>query len=134
MHTFSSRQIAPPQVRLSNQSPTVCIVDPKLVDCEDWRLPANADRVQFKFVPSAEEALRIARTTAVVLWAVSTELAGLSGFELCSILKASSPSAPVYLAADDYSPEAERAAYAARATLFASKAQLSKCIEGFLAC
>ena len=63
----------------------------------------------------------MARTSTIDLWVVNTELPGLSGFELCSMLKARSSPVPVYLVTDQYTPESEQAAWQARATLFGAK-------------
>jgi DNA-binding NarL/FixJ family response regulator len=77
--------------------------------------------VHLNVVASAEDALRLARTEAVDLWVVSTNLPGLSGFELCSMLRQRFPQAAIFLVADAYCPLQEQAAWQHRATLFACK-------------
>jgi len=101
--------------------PVICVVDPKPDDYEGWESQATASGARLHIVAGAEEALRFSRTTAVDLWVVNTQLTGLSGCELCSMLKARSPAVPVYLFADSYSPAVEQAARQARATLFGVK-------------
>ena len=82
---------------------------------------AEAKGVKLQIVASAEEALRLARTAAVDLWVINTKLPGLSGFELCSMLKSRSAPTAVYLVADHYSPEIEHLAWRSQATLFGCK-------------
>jgi DNA-binding NarL/FixJ family response regulator len=77
--------------------------------------------VRLQFVASAEQALRLAHKTAVDLWVVNSKLPGLSGCELCRILKSQSARAAVYVVADEYSPEVEQEARASRASLFGCK-------------
>jgi DNA-binding response OmpR family regulator len=72
-------------------------------------------------VGTAGEALSTARTQRVALWIINTALPHLNGCELCSMLKAQFPAVPVYLVADEHSPDLERAAWAARASMFGCK-------------
>ena len=74
-----------------------------------------------QMVASAEEALRLARTTSIDLWVVNTSLPGLSGGELCSMLKSRPGRHQVHLVANDYLLAAEQEAWRSRATLFACK-------------
>jgi CheY-like chemotaxis protein len=112
--------------------PTVCVVDPHVDDYQDWRLAAEAHGVELRFVASAEEALRLARAQGIDLWVVNTRLPGLSGCELCGMLKSRSGHTPVYLVADEYSPEEECAALRARATLFSCKAMRQALLDQWL--
>jgi CheY-like chemotaxis protein len=121
MQRHAPRHTTRRPVRPANRIPTVCVVDPKADDYQGWDELAEAKGAKLKIVASAEEALRLARTATVDLWVVNTELPGLSGCELCSMLKSRSSSTPMYLVADRYTPEAERAAWQARATLFGDK-------------
>ena len=82
---------------------------------------AQAQGGRLQIVASADEALRFSRAHPTDLWVVNTKLPGLSGTELCGLLKARSPQVPVYLVTDQYTPEGERAAWQARATLFGCK-------------
>jgi DNA-binding response OmpR family regulator len=107
--------------RLVNRTLTVCVVDPQPAAYSDWLDAAHASGLRLQILASAEEALRYSRTAAVDLWMIHTELPGLSGFELCGMLKARAPATPVYLVADGYSPAAEQRAWQARATMFAVK-------------
>ena len=121
MYSSISRRAARTSARPTSEIPTVCIVDPEAHDYEGWDSLAKAGGLQFKIVASAEEALRFSRTTAVDLWVVNTNLPGLSGCELCSMLRSRSPVSPVYLVADQYSVATEQKAWAARATMFGVK-------------
>lgn len=104
----------------SNRTATLCVVDPHRNEYQRWAA-AQADGVQVEIVGTAEEALRVARSQQVDLWVVNTQLPGISGSELCTMLKARSKNATVCLVADEYSPAAERSALAARATWFICK-------------
>lgn len=104
--------------RPATHIPTVCVVDPKADDYRGWLAFSEGNGVLLQIVASAEEALRLARTTAIDLWVINTELPGLSGYELCSMLKDRQPSAAIYLMANEYTPAVERQALRHRATLF----------------
>ena len=112
--------------------PTVCVVDPQAADYQDWRKSAEPSGVRLEIVASAEEALRLSRTQAVDLWVINTALAGRSGFELCSMLKAQSPQAVVYLVTDHYTPDVERRALMARATMFGCKGEHTGWLDAWL--
>jgi len=101
--------------------PTVCVVDRAVADYQQWHATARDAGVRLEVVATPTEALRLARAGAVDLWVINTELPGLSGCELCNMLKAQSPTATVYLVADQYSPATERAAWGARASMFGCK-------------
>jgi CheY-like chemotaxis protein len=108
--------------RPTTHIPTVCVVDPQAGDYQDWHHCVDAHGVRLRFVASALDALRLARTHAVDLWVINTKLPGLSGCELCSMIQSRSGHAPVYLVADEYSPEEELSALSAHATMFCCKA------------
>jgi DNA-binding response OmpR family regulator len=114
---YQTGQLRHPSTRI----PTVCVVDPQAEDYRGWDDLGDAQGVQLRIVASADEALRFSRTAAVDLWVVNVVLPGLSGTELCSMIRSRGGSAPVYLVADKYSSEAERAVWANRGTLFAVK-------------
>jgi two-component system response regulator MprA len=96
----------------------VCLVDPKPGEQRQWEALAQANGLHIEVVESAEMALRQAHRQRIDLWVVNTQLPGLSGCELCGMLRAQGNRAPIHLVADTYSAEEERAAYAARATSF----------------
>jgi DNA-binding response OmpR family regulator len=112
--------------------PVVCVVDPAREDYQAWRQWAAADEVQLEFTATAEEALRRARCGRVDLWVINAQLPGMSGAELCGMLKSQSRQAVVCLVTDGYSAQSERAAWAARATMFQCKplpqAHLETCL------
>jgi DNA-binding response OmpR family regulator len=110
-------------------TPTVVVVNACPSDLGSWQEPD----VRLISVGSGAEALRLAHTRSVDLWVVNTELPDLSGFELCEMLKSQHRQRTVCLMADAYSPQAERAAFAARATMFGCKPQLAAWIETWLA-
>ena len=109
--------------RVSRRNPTVCVVDPKTDDYQGWQSSAHSSGVQLHFVASADEALRLARTAAVDLWVVNTDLPGIAGAPLCSMLRQQSGQAAIYLVSERNSPELERTAWAARPTLFGCKGE-----------
>ena len=93
---------------------------------------AETRGARIEVVGSAAAALRLARSTTVDLWILNTELPGLSGCDLCRMLKASSSTAAVYLMAENYSPEIEQSAWAARATMFGVQGAQAAWIEQWL--
>ena len=107
--------------RPATRIPLICVVDLQLDDYQGWDELAAARGAQLRILGSAEEALKLARTTSIDLWVVNTELPGLSGGELCAMLHTQSPRIPVYLVANEYSEELERTAYRNGARLFAVK-------------
>ena len=100
---------------------TICIVDPHSVGYQSWGEATDLQDVRVEIVPSAEAALRLAQTMAIDLWVIDVDLPGLSGIELCSMLKARSNRTLVCLVSEHFSAEDERAAWAARPTLIACK-------------
>jgi len=94
-----------------------------------WRATAESRGLQLKFMANAAEALRLAQTSAVALWVVNTALPGLSGFDLCGMLRSQSARVPVFLVAEEYSVEAEQAAWSARASMFGCKSQHEHWLE-----
>jgi CheY-like chemotaxis protein len=112
---------------------TVCVVDPQASDYDGWDSLAKAHDARLHFAANAEVALRIASTEQIDLWVVNTELPGLSGFELCNMLKTRPTRAAVYLVADHYSADAEREAWRARATSFGYKPTHRTWLEEWLA-
>ena len=112
--------------------PTVCIVDPQADDYQGWDLLARANGLRLEILANADEALRFSRTVAVDLWVINTELPGLSGSELCSMLKSRSPAIPIYLVTNRHSPAIEQAARQARATLFGCKPAHSDWLDAWL--
>lgn len=121
-----------PTDRSDLRTPTVCVVDPQAADYEDWHDSAETNGLRLQIVASAEEALRLSRTQAVDLWVVNAELPGRSGFELCSMLKAQAAHARVYLVTDHYTPEVERRALLARATMFGCKGEPTGWLDAWL--
>ena len=121
MLSFAPRRPGSSGTGPARRTPTIIVVDSQPTDYQGWNAAAETSGARLQFVASAEEALRLSRTTAVDLWVVSAELPGLSGYELCGMLKAQSASTAVYLVADEVSPTAEPRAWQARATLFSYK-------------
>lgn len=120
MSSSSLHQAGQRQRRPNAHVASICVVDPQADDYRGWDAAALAGGIRLQIVPSAEAALRIANAEAVDLWVVNIQLPGLSGHELCGLLKSHS-TASVYLVADEYSVEAEREAFRQRATLFGTK-------------
>jgi DNA-binding response OmpR family regulator len=97
-----------------------------VVDCQadDYKSLADIARqrgIRLEVVSRGSEALRLARTEHVALWVINVSLPDLAGAELCAMLKCRDARTVVYLVAQEYSPDLERAAWAARATLFGCK-------------
>ena len=114
----TAQPTTPKKLGACSSTPTVCIVDPQQSNYPDWDSLASSQGVRLLRFTNADEALRFSRTAAVDLWVINTQLPGLSGCELCSMLRSRSPQAAVYLVANEYSPAEERSAWQARATLF----------------
>jgi CheY-like chemotaxis protein len=133
MHNPSLSQIDQPRCQSGIRTPTLCVVAPEGEDRERWQSLAQAQGASLHVVAGAEAALRLCRGATVDLWVINTELPGLSGFELSSMLKARPGDAATYLFADEYSPEAERAAWRARATWFGCKTLCVRAVESWLA-
>jgi DNA-binding NtrC family response regulator len=100
---------------------TVCVVDGRPSDYESWLKTANTGNAEIRFFDRAADALRFAQGRSIDLWVVNGKLPGLSGLELCDMLKAQSSRTAVCIVADEYSAAAEQSAWAHRATLFAAK-------------
>lgn len=112
---------------------TICVVDPHPEDYPTWPATAELRGLQLKFVTSAEEALRVDRNQTVDLWVVNADLPGLSGFDLCGMLRRQSAHAPVLLVTAEYSVEAEQAAWQARASMFGCKPAQHTWLHDFMA-
>jgi CheY-like chemotaxis protein len=104
-----------------SRSLTVCVVDPQAQDYGLWHDVARDHGLNLQVHASAAEALRFSSTNPIDLWVINTRLPGLSGCELCSMIKAHFSDAEVYLVADEYSADEERRAWAARANVFGQK-------------
>ena len=100
---------------------TLCVVDPESDDYQAWDALAEACGLRLKFIASADEALRLARSERVDLWVVNVELPGLSRCELCSMLRSRGVQSAIYIVADEYTPKVEGQAWHAQATLFGCK-------------
>src|SRR5262245_36307254 len=100
---------------------TVCVVDPQTDDYRGWESVAEANGVRLLFTADAREALRVAHTEPIDLWVVNAELPGLSGGELCNMLKARKGQTAIYMVANQYTPDLEKAARLAGATMFGCK-------------
>jgi DNA-binding response OmpR family regulator len=101
--------------------PTICVVDPRGEDYRPWHEEAREHGLNLQVLASSEEALRLAGTMRIELWVINTRLPGLSGCELCDMIRAHFLGAEVYLVADEYSADEERRAWAARASMFGCK-------------
>jgi DNA-binding response OmpR family regulator len=131
-----SRKNRQPTVKFGHRvdsGPSVCVVDPQAGQFPEWQALAQANGLGLEIVASAEEALRRARLKRFDLWVVNAKLPGLSGCELCGMLRARDDRAPIHVVADTYSAADERAAYAARATLFACQPLTASMLDAWLA-
>jgi CheY-like chemotaxis protein len=121
MPTSTPRQTVQLRNRPGTGIQTICVVDPQGDDYEGWVSAAESSGLRLHVLASAEEALRLARNVTVDVWVVNTRLPGLSGRELCSMLRSQRRRPVVNVVADEYSPQAESAAWQARASLFLCK-------------
>jgi response regulator RpfG family c-di-GMP phosphodiesterase len=100
---------------------TVAVVDSRP---EDYAAPSRDKPwlgMTWRFLLSGREALRMAAKTAVDLWVVNAVLPDMSGSDLCSMLHSRQPLTTVYVVADFYRDEDERAARLCGASLFVCK-------------
>jgi CheY-like chemotaxis protein len=121
MPSFSTSPVRRTASLQAKNHPTVGVVDPQNEAYASWQAEAETHGARLAMFASAEEALRFSGTTSVDLWVVNVSLPRLSGLEFCQMLKNRQPQAAVYLIADQYSAETERAAWQARATFFGCK-------------
>jgi len=99
----------------------VAVVDQHPDDYADLlRTVRRADMI-WRFLTTGREALRLVRTENVGLWVVNTILADMPGIELCKMLRSRSPPPVLYVVADAYRAEEERAARICGAALFECK-------------
>jgi DNA-binding response OmpR family regulator len=116
------RSTNPQPLRQAAHTETIWIVDARAGDYQDCRSAAEAKGAEIQLFGRAHDALRLARGASVDLWVINAEQpAGMSGFELCALVKELSPDAAVFLVADEYSSDCELRSLQARATLFACK-------------
>ena len=110
---------------------TICVVDPQASDYGEAERAAGSRGDRFQIIATPTDALRLARSQSVDLWVIHSELPGVSGAELCGMLRDQGIRAAISLVADKYSPETERAAYLHRATTFCCKAGLAELVESW---
>ncbi len=103
---------------------SIVVVDPCPADYLA-ALPEPQPGVWWQFITCARHALRTARVRAVDLWVVNTRLPDMSGLDLCRMLR-DQERAAVYLVADRYSPDEERAARLCGAALFVCKPPIAQ--------
>jgi DNA-binding response OmpR family regulator len=107
---------------------TVAVVDPHPADYTAL-LAAELPGVQWRWLATGSQALRLARHEAVSLWIFNTVLDDMSGLDLCAMVKALLPDSAVYLVADEYSAQEELAAWANGASFFACKPARSEWLD-----
>src|SRR5688572_14490197 len=103
MQTPNSTLRRPTAGKTVQRIPTICVVDTRSDDYRDWDKTAGASGARMVSVGTAAEALRLARSQRIDLWVINGVLPGLSGYELCRMLKLHSPSATISIVTDEYS-------------------------------
>jgi DNA-binding response OmpR family regulator len=110
-----------PLSRRNAQSLHVVVVDPQWKDYAALLEELTGKSVGFHFLRCGRDALRLARTHGADLWVVHVGLLDMPAFDLCAMLKDGRPDSVIYLVADDYDIEDERAARGCGASLFTCK-------------
>ncbi len=100
---------------------TIAVVDPRPADYASLLERTLGPAVRLQFVPTGNGALQLARTTDADLWVIPMVLPDMSGLDLCAMLKAQSPQRVIWMVADTYCAEDERAAWVHGASLFGCK-------------
>jgi DNA-binding response OmpR family regulator len=105
----------------SMETMTVAVVDPRPGDYAALLRAVNRPGMKWRFLTTGRQALRLARTARVDLWVVNTRLPDFSGTDLCQMLRVRSPPPVLYVVADEYRADDERAARLCGALLFDCK-------------
>ena len=99
----------------------VAVVDPRPADYSALLEATLESGVRLEFLPSGQDALRLARTGGADLWVINADLPDMSGIDLCAMLRSHSSRQVVFVVTDTYRAEVERAARGGGASLFACK-------------
>jgi DNA-binding response OmpR family regulator len=100
---------------------TVAVVDSRPDDYAALPQAVRRPGMNWQFLTTGREALRLARAESVDLWIVNTVLTDFSGIDVCAMLRSRSPPPSVYVVTDAYRPEEEQAARMCGAALFGCK-------------
>jgi len=93
--------------------PVIGIVDPRPEDYWQFAEQAEAAGAACRYAATGEQAPRLAEWMQPALWLVSSELADMTGLELCRLLQRRRGRAPLFVVAHAYQPQAEVAVLAA---------------------
>jgi DNA-binding response OmpR family regulator len=99
----------------------LCVVDAGRDAYLAWQAAAANRGWEIVLAESASDALRLSRIQSIDRWVVCESLLEMPGSELCGMLRSRNRTAAICLVTDRHSPESERAAYAAGATMYAVK-------------
>ena len=102
----------------TTNAPTLCVVDTRPSEAQAWESWAADQGLQVRYFASSGEALRFGRLHDVRQWVVNASLPGISGIELCQMLRQERRATAVYVLTDCYSAAEERAARIAGATMY----------------
>ncbi len=97
------------------------MVDPRPADYGALLQMAPRLEVHLEFLSRGHDALQLARTAGADLWVIHVVLPDMSGFDLCTMLKAHAIKPVIYMVTDDYRAEDERAAWAHGTSFFGCK-------------
>lgn len=105
----------------TNGTLDVLIVDPKPGDYAQLAATLVEEPFVFRYLSTADEALRVLPGSGMALWLINTRLPDMSGFELYELLRARHDGAPIYLIGDEYTVQEELRSRACGAALYMCK-------------
>ncbi len=107
----------------------IVVVDPKPTDYAALLDAFPQGSMAFHFLPLGRDALRLARAHGADLWVIHVGLPDISGLDLCAMVNDRWPQSVVYVVADEFCPEEERAARTCGASFFTCKPVQADCFE-----
>jgi DNA-binding response OmpR family regulator len=105
----------------ANSTPVVVVVDSRPVDYVTFAPWARANVVEFRFLSSGLNALRMARAVKPALWIINVELPEMTGFDLLEMLRVTIEDQLVVMVADQYQSQNELRSAELNASFFACK-------------
>lgn len=85
----------------------VAAVDPCAADYADVEMAVESSGINFRWMPTAVEAMRHARRCGADLWVINSNLPDRSGFDLAEMLRRMEPGARVIIVSDRYNVDDE---------------------------
>jgi DNA-binding response OmpR family regulator len=99
----------------------IAVVDPRPSDYSALLEAALEIEVRLEFLRSGRDALRLSRMEGADLWVINPVLPDMSGLDLCTMLRGHLARPVIYVIADRYRADDERAARIRGAALFGCK-------------